>query len=171
MVGGGDVARLLAPLEEWKLGDPGEFERALVDQPKRSSGRPTDRSKRRRRDLRAIRHRDHHIAGLCLRRLLQAGKLPLGEELRDRRAPALRLPMPEGEALSPIGTGGLGKGVDLLTGDGAWNAKTAHHPAGIQRLPENLELGPREDRRQLLDLEPVAKIRLLYAVAKHRIRV
>ena len=38
MVGSGNVARLLAPLEEWKLGDPDEFEGALVDQPK-GSGR------------------------------------------------------------------------------------------------------------------------------------
>src|SRR2546422_2448965 len=108
MVGGGNFARLLAPLEERKLSDPDEFEGALVDQPQRSGGRPTDRSKRRRRDLWAIRHRDHHIAGLCLRRLLQAGKLPLSKELCDRRAPALRLPMPECEALSPISAGGLG---------------------------------------------------------------
>src|SRR5256712_5296795 len=171
MMGGGDVARLLAPLEEWKLGDPDEFEGALVDQPKRSGGRLTHRSERRRGDLRPVRDGDHHIAGLCLRRLLQAGKLPLGEELYDRRAPALRLAMPEGEALSPIGTGGLGQGIDLLAADGRRNSKTAHHPAGLQRLPENLELGRGEDRRQLLDLEPVAKIGLVHPVAKHRVRV
>src|SRR3989449_1421784 len=171
MVGGGDFARLLAPLEEWKLGDPDEFEGALVDQPKGSGRRLTDRSQRRRCHLRAVCHRDHHIAGLRPCRLVQTGKLQLGEELRYRRAPALRLPMPEGEALCSVAAGGLGKGIDLLAADCHRNAKTAHHPAGIQRLPENLELGAREDRRQLLDLEPVSKIGLVHPVPKDRVRV
>src|SRR2546428_11908053 len=118
MMGGGDFARLLAPLEEWKLGDPDEFEGALVDQPKRSGGRLTHRSERRRGDLRPVRDGDHHIAGLRLRRLLQAGKLPLGAELYDRRAPALRLAMPEGDARSPIRAGGLRPGLRRLAGGG-----------------------------------------------------
>src|SRR5438552_19215360 len=79
--------------------------------------------------------------------------------------------MPEGEALRSVAAGGLGKGIDLLAADCHRNTKTAHHSAGIQGLPENLELGAREDRRQLLDLQLVSKIRLVHAVSKHRVRV
>ena len=79
--------------------------------------------------------------------------------------------MPEGETPRSVAAGGLGKGIDLLAADCHRNAKTAHHSAGIQRLPENLEVGAREDRRQLLDLQLVSKIRLVHAVSKHRVRV
>ena len=84
MVGGGHPARLLAPLEKRELGDPDELEGALVDEAQRPGRQLPDGPKRRRRDLRAIGHRDHHLAGLGLSHLLQGGELPLVEEFRDR---------------------------------------------------------------------------------------
>src|SRR5438876_1130692 len=79
--------------------------------------------------------------------------------------------MPECEPLRPFGAGDLGQRVDLLCTDASRDPQAADDAAGVERLAKDLEFRCAEDRRKLLDLEPVTQVRLVDAVAAHRFLV
>src|SRR4029077_17011115 len=100
----------------------------------------------------------------------RAGR-PLVEELRDRRTPAVGLPVPERQTLCSLRAGDLGERVDLLSTDGPRDPQTPDDAAGIERLAEDLEFRPGEERGQLLNLETVAQVGLVHPVPQDRFRV
>src|ERR1700682_6028117 len=99
--------------------------------------------------------------------LLQLGELALAEELRDRRTPAVSLPMPEHQALCPFGASDLGERVDLLPANSSGDPYSADDAAGVERLAEDLEFRLAEHGRQLLNLEAEAEVGLVHAVPQH----
>ena len=73
--------------------------------------------------------------------------------------------MPEGQAFGALGASDLSERLDLLPADVARNPNPANDAAAIERLAEDLELGRGEDGAEFLDLEAVAQVRLVHAVA------
>src|SRR5438045_9308013 len=79
--------------------------------------------------------------------------------------------MPEGQPLRPFCPSDLGERLDFFRADRPWDTNSSDNAAGVECLAEDLELGFREDRRKLVDLQAVAQVGLVHAVAEHRVGV
>ena len=109
-------------------------------------------------------------AGHGSRGLAQRGDLRLGEELRDRRAhAAVGLEDQVREPLAAPLLGELGELVEVLARErarAARDAQAAHDAAGCDGAGEDAELRARNRVADIADLEPVAQVGLVRAVAR-----
>src|SRR4051812_355294 len=89
---------------------------------------------------------------------------PRASELRDRGAPRVALDLGPHEPLRPHPLCPVGELVDPSPRELAVRLEAAHHAAGLERALEHLELGPLEDRAEIVDLAPEAPVRAVGAV-------
>src|SRR5436305_14979549 len=95
----------------------------------------------------------------------------LAEKLRDRGTPAFSLAVPERKALRPLSLRHLGQPYGFLRPQRRRDPDGAYCPATVQDLAKDLELGRSKDSGDVLDFEAIAEIRLVDAIALHRLRV
>src|SRR5215218_8437008 len=124
-----------------------------------------------RRDGRLVGDGEDRVADLRARGRYETADLVLGEELRDRRAPAVLLDDAPDEPLGAKRLRLLGEPVEALARELARRAEATDRAAGGERPAEDLELRRREHLAEVGDLDRDAPVGPVGAVAQHRLVV
>ena len=166
----GVVALLLGvPLHQREVRDPEEVELALVDQVQPLAHEQPQIAQRLGHDLRAVGDEHHEVAGFCREPLGNRLDLAVLEELCDRRFEAGVGHLDPGQSLCAEDLCLVREVVHLFARKArhARRGETLHLAAQFHGLEEDLEVRRLRDVRNVLQLEPETRVRLVRAVAVH----